>query len=525
MRCLLSLGLAFFLCACGSAAGGGSVDGSAVVVDAAVDATVDARSPPCLPTGGGPHWSEEGQPISVTVRCAGAPTALTLDPLPEGALFDESTGALSWTPTLAQAGVYLLTIRAPATGERAVLKLGVADKFDDPQNAPVDPATYTEEHGLPVLHLDVDPAISDRDYTPASVRYRGHRYTAEAKHRGASSLGYPKKSFTLKFARDDKFNEPSLPPGGFRDKRKVTLTTTFDDNSYVRQRLSFQVWNQLDPAHIQVQHYSAVVFLNGQYQGLYAVTDHVDGYLMEDHGLLQDGNLYKAVNHDANFKLVRHSSGAAKALLSEGYEKQDGLPLMGEPGAFDDLIDLVRFVATADTATFASDIGKRVLVKEYQDWLITCTAILARDSLGKNSYHYHDPAGGLWRVVPWDFNASFGQTWQTRRDPANADPDGLLPINQLFVRLMNEPDLGAALKARYGGALKQEISQERVLAAFEAMVREVDACARRDERRWRARYLTYGGWATRTDFTDFDGEVAYVRQWITSRWAWLNGKY
>lgn len=523
MRRLVRLVLLVVLSACRE-----PVDDVPEVVDAAVaDALiVDARPPPCLPTGGGPYWIEEGEPLTITVHCTGAAAPLRLGPLPEGAIFEESTGLLTWTPTLAQAGVYALTVSVPATGEKAGVKIGVADKFDDPDNMPVDPVTYPEEYGLPVFHLAVDPAISDLDYTPATIRYRGHLYKAEAKYRGASSLGYPKKSFTLKFEKADKFTEPNFPPGGFRNKRKVTLTTTFDDNSYVRQRLSFQVWNRLDPAHIQVQNYSAVVFLNGRYHGLYAVTDHVDGYLMEDHGLLQDGNLYKAVTHDANFKLVRHTSGLPKALLSEGYEKKEGLPLAGEPGAFDDLIDLASFVATSDTDTFAGEIGGRINVKEYQDWLITCTAILARDSLGKNSYHYHDPSSsGPWRVVPWDFNASFGQTWQTRRDPATADPDGLVSINRLFTRFMTEPAFSTALKARYDSALKKEISQASVLAAFEAMVREVEPCARRDERKWRARYLTYGGWATRMDFTDFDGEVAYVRQWIKDRWDWLDMKY
>jgi spore coat protein CotH len=522
MRRLVRLALVVVLGACR-----GPVDGGAELVDAAVPdtAVVDARPPPCRPTAGGPYWIEEGQLLTVAVSCAAAAAPLRVGPLPDGAIFDERTGRLTWTPTLAQAGVYMLTVTVPSTGERAGIKIGVADRFDDAANMPVNPATYTEEYGLPVFHLAVDPAISDLDYTPATIIYRGHVYKAEAKYRGVSSLGYPKKSFTLKFDKADKFTEPKFPRGGFRNKRKVTLTTTFDDNSYVRQRLSFQVWNQLDPAHIQVQHYSAVVFLNGQYHGLYAVTDHIDGYLMEDHGLLQDGNLYKAVTHDANFKLVRHISGLPKAVLSEGYEKQEGLPPAGEPGAFADLIDLVSFVATSDMDTFAGGIGERINVKEYQDWLITCTAILARDSLGKNSYHYHDPARGPWRVIPWDFNASFGQTWQTRRDPATADPDSLVPINRLFVRFMTEPAFSAALKARYDSVLKKEISQASVLAAFEAMVREVDPCARRDERKWRSRYLIYGGWATRTDFTDFDGEVAYVRQWIQSRWAWLDANY
>src|SRR6185503_8108549 len=111
------------------------------------------------------------------------------------------------------------------------------------------------------------------DYTPAIITFRGHRFTGEAKYRGGASLGYPKLSFTLKFADDDLFSEPG---SGFVDRRKVVLTSTFDDNSYVRQRMAFELWNRLDPEHLQIRQASAVVFVNGEYRGLYALTDHVD---------------------------------------------------------------------------------------------------------------------------------------------------------------------------------------------------------------------------------------------------------
>ena len=43
----------------------------------------------------------------------------------------------------------------------------------------------------------------------------------------------------------------------------------------------------------------------------------------------------------------------------------------------------------------------------------------ADDSGGKNAYLYFDPVGGLIHHVPWDFNHSLGQTWQTEREASN----------------------------------------------------------------------------------------------------------
>jgi hypothetical protein len=84
------------------------------------------------------------------------------------------------------------------------------------------------------------------------------------------------------------------------------------------------------------------------------------------------------------------------------------------------------------------------------------------------------------------------------------------------------------MRARYAAALEGELKLENVLAAFDAMAKEVDAGARRDERKWSAQVRAHYGPMSdtkRTSFTTFPEEVAYVRQWIRSRWAHLRTLY
>ncbi len=551
---LVSLALASSLAAgCGDSSGGATTQGAGTTGDASSSATTggpttgepttsaattgDGTSGPpppdlpllaqCDPQGGGPYWLLEGETVKVPLSCkTGLELAggeFTIDPLPAGATYDPATATMSWTPGLDQGAVYSLTITAK--GEAGAVKIGVADAWDQPGNVPVvDPSIYTEEYGLPVLFLYNDPGISADAYTPATVIYRGHTYVAESKLRGAASLWYPKNSYTLKFAKDDKFNEPELG-GGFTDKRKAVLISTFDDNSYVRQRLAYELWNRLDPEHIQVQVYSAVVFLDGAYFGLYTVSDHVSGYLMEEHGLLQDGNLYKARTHDANFRLIR-ADNSPKATPHDGLTKEEGFPLDGQPGAYDDLDALVQFVATANDVDFLAKIDGMITRSEYEDWWIFVSLIMADDSAGKNSYHYHDPmSGGPWRYVPWDFNDSFGQTWQTARKGFDADPTGYTWANELFVRFLELPSIGDPLRARYGDVLKDIYAVGDVLALTDAMLAETAASARRDEGRWSDEYRNYNGWNWRNDFTTYEEEVDYLRQWIADRWAFVDAIY
>ncbi len=544
-RAALALGLSLCsgtLPACGDAGdvhfgsgGGGSGAGGATTTTTdpggagGATGTTTATPSVCKPTGGGPHWLLETETVTFQVSCltglALQGSDFELGPLPAGAAYDPATATFTFTPGLAQAMVYEIGILTPSTMEKGKVKVGVADKWADPANVPVqDPLQYGQEYGLPVLFLSPTPASPD--YAPASVTYRGHTYAAQAKQHGAASLWYPKKSYTLEFPKDDKFDEPD-EAGGFENKRKLVLISTFDDNSYVRQRLAYDLWNRLDPQHIQIQTYSAVVYLDGQYFGLYTVCDHVDGFLMEDHGYSQDGNLYKAVNHDANFDTVSvQNGGAPKGTLHDGYVKNEGTPLDGEPLAFADLEDLVQFVATSDSPTFLSQIDARIDRRDYEDWWIFVTFAMADDSAGKNSYHYRDPLDptGLFRYAPWDFNASFGQTWQTEREAA-AQTVEYTWANKLFTRFLAEPTLGPPLRARYDDALHGVYAKEKVLALVDSYVKRIDKSALRDEAKWASQYKTYGGWSWRSDFTTYKDEILYLKDWLATRWQYQDSLY
>lgn len=127
----------------------------------------------------------------------------------------------------------------------------------------------------------------------------------------------------------------------------MILTSTFDDTSYVRQKLVYDLWKAM--AEFQNEHrltpatFFAVVYINGVYQGLYVAVsdlppilslyltlfyailtpfyssftqfysaftqcDRIDDEFIRHHDLPSgEGNMYKAVNHDANFYLTREA--------------------------------------------------------------------------------------------------------------------------------------------------------------------------------------------------------------------------
>ncbi|NVJ20428.1 CotH kinase family protein [Myxococcus sp. AM011] len=500
----------------------------------------DAGSAPtvCAPTAGETRWLTEGQLVTATVTCSTGNTTtglrFSVDNLPPGAAFDEATATLRWTPGRDQAAVWNLVLREHTSNETGILKVGVAENDGAPGNVKiVDPKTYTEEYGLPVFHLIYTPPLTSGSDKPAQLIYRGRTYNIEAKYRGATSGAFPKRSFTLEFPDEDLFNEPVFGDG-FLKKKRVALVTTFNDNSYVRTRLAFDLWSKMSPEHIRVRTFSAVLYANNRYLGLYTAADLPHKRMMAENGMDKDSDLFKAVENDANFSRIR-KNGEPKASLREGFEKKVGEPEMGQPHAWDTLEAFITFVADSDDATFRTGFPRRTRQRDYEDWWIFNSLILGTDSHSKNAYHAYDPkTQGPWRFIPWDLDASFGQNFDTTRTSPTTRSN-FTGNNRIFARLLADPTFAGPMRQRYQALLRDELKLEAVLALIDTYEKETSAVAKRDWARWQLEYRAMGApgtvgegnfpaWYQRTDFLTYEEELAYVRQWVRTRWPVLQSQ-
>jgi spore coat protein H len=476
------------------------------------------------------YWPEEQDEVHWTVRCSSALAEAV--GLPDGASFDPASGRISWTPRLDQAGPFEIVVTG-ADGGLTRIAGNVLDRFDAPGNVPViDPVRYLEEHGLPVIHLswhsDEPKYCKDavaRDPVPADIVVGGGAHAgAELRCRGATSLAFPKKSFTLRFTKDAPFHPPpSL--AAFEGRRRLVLTQTFDDNSQIRTRMGFETWNRLDPANVRIDHASVVVFVDGVYQGLYQLTDNVGDHLMAVRGLDKDGNIFKSESHAGNYR-TSYNNGKPKTDLKVGYEKSDGEP----EDDFGDLETLLRWVSSSSIAEIDGTIDTMLRTEDFLDWYILTTTLLAYDNYGKNSNVYRDSDGPdtRFRYIPWDLNATWGQSWDMQRIlPTAAGKDSPVPLtnNGIWERIAESPTLRARLDARFAAALAGPMSLAETLALFDRMSAEVRLSALRDDRRWDAERRVYPLWSSRKDFTTFDTERAYLRSWIEQRWAYLTPLY
>ena len=383
----------------------------------------------------------------------------------------------------------------------------VADDPSHPDAVPVDPLTYTHEWALPVFHVQTADAIPE-SYVAATVTYEGVAYEAEIKVRGASSTSYPKKSYTLAF------EDVELPVEDWPETRdRMVLVTTFDDNSYVRQKLIYDQWlamaDYADDPRMTPRAYFAVVYLNGQYHGLYTALDHVDDEFMEHMGLNRDANLYKAVNHDANFYL--------KSNLHAGYEKKEGVD-----GDWADLDALVEFTGGSSPEDLIANADTWLDLVEFMDWFLLVHYSEAADSAGKNSYLYNDPWELGFKFAPWDFNHAWGQNWYTARVPSSQLQD-YSNRNAVFnaIHAVASDDLWArfdALRADEG-----PLSTAWIEGRLDAYYALIEPSAQRDWDKWEQDYYAFSRWASNrtgnNNWTDYQAEKAYLYTWVQERGA------
>ncbi len=497
-------------------------------LDTGDTATPTGATPPCRPLATADDARLlEGDAVRIRVACGSGEdparyVAMAGNP-PHGAFFDTSTWTFTWDTDLADGGRYdLLFAVYPREGgsgmpETAVATVWVADAIDDPANEAPDPRTYSEEWGVPVIHVLPASSIPWDGYVPATVVFDGTAYDAEIALRGAVSRGYPKPGYTLRFA-DGQHLDAS--PWGISGVDHLNLMTPFDDNAYVRQALCHETWIAMADAvgetRLVVRSFFAVLYLDGAYVGLYEAMDHPDDEWLEDLGFDRDADLFKAVNHDANF-YAWDAWGSPKGSLHQGYERKEGAS-----GTWDSLDALVDFAASSDTPTFVAGMDAWIRPEEFMDWFLFVHVTSADDSGGKNAYIYKSASDPIYRYAPWDFNHSFGQDWMTLRIPSSAYND-FTWANGIFRHLQSDAGTAAELRARLGAFLDGPLSAEALRARLDGYYALIDRSARRDWSRWREAYRSYGGWAHARayvgDWTEYEGEKAYLYQWVDEREA------
>ncbi len=465
----------------------------------------------------------EGDLIQGSASCSGElgdDAIIQAVTLPEGASWDGAS--LDWQSGPASGGRIELVFSVTSTdghGETPLAETVVLWVADDPSaadNVPVQPASYTEEWGLPVLHVATEGELSG-NYSAAELVFYGRSHPGMIKVRGATSSYYPKPGYTLELDAQ----ELHIPAWGIT-RDHLVLLSPFDDNAYVRQKLIYDQWAAIagfwGEPRLTPRSFFVVLYLDGAYHGLFMALDRIDNEFIDQMGFDRDAGLYKAVNHDANFFLT-DSGGSAKDTMHDGYEKKEGQP----EDSFDELDALVSFTANAaDAASLLDGDDTWLDLHEFMDWFLLVYYAHAEDSAGKNSYLAFEPGQTLARYAPWDFNHAWGQDWRTHRESSSSLND-YTSRNRVFWAIQDDADADAELWERYRQMAQPggPFDPDWLRATVDDYYALIEPSAQRDWAVWAADYYSYSSWSSyrdsQDDWTDYEGEKAYLYQWLDDR--------
>ncbi len=307
-------------------------------------------------------------------------------------------------------GTYGATIPAAAPGQMIRYLVAAADDGGQGSRWPLfTQPTATEEYlgtivaptnlvsRLPVFHLFVGPTQTSRIDTESGGRvsffHDGEFYdNVYVELRGNTSAGLAKKSHRLEFPRGHELRHPG--PGG--RLRRSTLLAEYLDPTYLRQYLSFWFLKQIG---VPSPHLTPVrVQMNGQFYQLALHGDVLGQEQLERMGYDPSGALYKAVgNLTPDFsstgvfqKLEPDSDPSRTDYLQLANGIHESASLAARRAAVFDLLDVPQVINHLA--------GTRWCAENDDVWANMC---LYRDTFGD----------GLWRNIPFDMNASWGQLY------------------------------------------------------------------------------------------------------------------
>jgi hypothetical protein len=344
---------------------------------------------------------------------------------------------------------------------------------------------------LPVL--DIQTAGSFTEFEPAQchvgmLEENGRRHNlpcGEIHLRGNTALVKAKKSYY-----EIEFDKPH-GIDGLVTSRHLLLTSMYRDPTLMRDKLAYDLFRSFSkpgkPRYAPHSRFVEVV-LNGEYVGVYEMTDRVDSELLGFAAKFDDPTapavLYKAVGEGATFERRSQANYVQK------------LPRWKKGSYWGPYNDLMDFVGHSDSNTFARQVEQLIDVDNIIDFELLLS--LSCNGEGRNFNLFIARNGGpgeKFFLVPWDYDMAF---WK----PVKAN-------NYLIDRLHRDlPGYTTRLKARWKELREGPLENGRVMALLDDLYAQLGrGGAERNFNRWPHPNYPY------------EPNVEFLRSWLQTRLA------
>lgn len=230
------------------------------------------------------------------------------------------------------------------------------------------------------------------------------------KYQGTSSLGYPKKNFTIKLK-----NKVNL---GFGNQKKYCLKANYIDHSHARNIVSARLWSEIvksrenyeelpedfrnSPNNCVIDGYPIKLYLNGKYEGIYTLNVPKDAWMFG----MDDSKDEHCVLCGENDKSGRFKETA----VIDGTDWSDEIHDTVPASILVRWNEVIDFVKNSTDEEFKAGIDDYIDLQSLIDYYIYVYVMCAIDNMAKNQiYVTYD--GQKWYASMYDMDSTWGLYW------------------------------------------------------------------------------------------------------------------
>ncbi len=344
-------------------------------------------------------------------------------------------------------------------------------------------------HPMAIAELKRDIWVDEPIAAKLTVHKR--KYEIDLAYRGSHIRDFKKKSYFLSF------HKPPL----FRQAKEVHLNAEYMDPSFIRNKLSldfFQDIGCLSPTSRFV-----TLKLNGRNEGLYLELESVDEHFLAKRDLPK-GAIFYAVDGDANFSLMSDLDEDVKESLDFGYELKYGTP----QDAYH-LQDMIIRINTVPRPDFEQEIVKLIDVDRYLRWLAGVVLTQNYDGFVHNYALYRNGDTGLFEMLPWDYDATWGR--DIHGEEMEADYLRIEGFNTLSARVLDVK----GFRMQYKRLLEELLEHQFTVAYMKPKIDELHQAIRP--------YVQKDPYE-KDNLDAFDQEPAFICKFIEERAAYVRSQ-
>lgn len=333
--------------------------------------------------------------------------------------------------------------------------------------------------------------------------------TARTKFRGGFSSRYDKHSYTLEFDEKQKFHQKQL-------SKNWVLNANYIDRSFMRHKLSFDLFRQMDPKNNKAPHCEYVwVKDNSDEKGLYVLMERMDRIRLNVLKGQKGAFICKSPPIFFDHSLTpKRDSLFFDSMEFPKKKKKKKLALKHSK-----LKLLETLIYDADDATFRKKVFTLIDQKSFIDWQLIILFSNSGDAQLKNYCIYQTSTKAKLKIAIWDYDHSFGRDGTSEINMCERVVDE--KRNPLMRRLieLNPDHFNEKLSRRYKVLRKSVFTRKNVLHLISENNKIIAPYITKNEKIWPANASWY------FDKMHYKQDLTIIKRYVSLRLKQLDQRF